>query len=136
MDLEGFLFLALNLLLLAPELHHLLVLQVYLKLVPNRLYLVLENILGQKSLSHCGQDLKNQAKVRGQDIVIGIISQIDFVHGEQAKNQVKVPGQDILEMRESLTEFFTSKDRDWYRSGIHQLEEQLQKVIESDGEYF
>uniref|UniRef100_A0A914DG85 Uncharacterized protein n=1 Tax=Acrobeloides nanus TaxID=290746 RepID=A0A914DG85_9BILA len=42
----------------------------------------------------------------------------------------------IEEMRESLTEFFASKDRDWYRSGIHQLEEQLQKMIESDGEYF
>uniref|UniRef100_A0A914ENP3 Uncharacterized protein n=1 Tax=Acrobeloides nanus TaxID=290746 RepID=A0A914ENP3_9BILA len=42
----------------------------------------------------------------------------------------------IEEMRESLTEFFASKDRDWYRRGIHQLEEQLQKVIESGGEYF
>uniref|UniRef100_A0A914BUU0 Uncharacterized protein n=1 Tax=Acrobeloides nanus TaxID=290746 RepID=A0A914BUU0_9BILA len=42
----------------------------------------------------------------------------------------------IEEMRESLTEFFASKNRDWYRSSIHQLEEQLQKVIESDGEYF
>ena len=42
----------------------------------------------------------------------------------------------IEEMRESLTEFFDSKVRDWYRQGIHQLEEQLQKVIESGGEYF
>uniref|UniRef100_A0A914CJK9 Uncharacterized protein n=1 Tax=Acrobeloides nanus TaxID=290746 RepID=A0A914CJK9_9BILA len=37
----------------------------------------------------------------------------------------------IEEMRESLTEFFESKDREWYRRGIHQLEEQWQKVIES-----
>uniref|UniRef100_A0A914C6A9 Vacuolar protein sorting-associated protein 51 homolog n=1 Tax=Acrobeloides nanus TaxID=290746 RepID=A0A914C6A9_9BILA len=42
----------------------------------------------------------------------------------------------IEEMRESLTESFASKDRDWYRSGIHQFEEKLQKVVESDGEYF
>uniref|UniRef100_A0A914CX78 Mos1 transposase HTH domain-containing protein n=1 Tax=Acrobeloides nanus TaxID=290746 RepID=A0A914CX78_9BILA len=48
----------------------------------------------------------------------------------------KILKEAVEEMRESLTEFFTSKDRDWYRSGIHQLEEQLQKVIESDGEYF
>ena len=45
-------------------------------------------------------------------------------------------GNTIEEMRESLMEFFASKDRDWYRRGIHQLEEQLQKVIESGGEYF
>uniref|UniRef100_A0A914DXK5 Transposase n=1 Tax=Acrobeloides nanus TaxID=290746 RepID=A0A914DXK5_9BILA len=38
----------------------------------------------------------------------------------------------VKEMRESLTEFFESKD-DWNRRGIHQLEEQLQKVIESVG---
>uniref|UniRef100_A0A914EQ80 Mos1 transposase HTH domain-containing protein n=1 Tax=Acrobeloides nanus TaxID=290746 RepID=A0A914EQ80_9BILA len=42
----------------------------------------------------------------------------------------------IEEMRESLTEFFDSKDRDWYRRGIHRLEEQWQKVIENNGEYF
>uniref|UniRef100_A0A914CQ07 Amine oxidase domain-containing protein n=1 Tax=Acrobeloides nanus TaxID=290746 RepID=A0A914CQ07_9BILA len=30
-------------------------------------------------------------------------------------------------MRESLTEFFDSKDREWYRRGIHKLEEQWQK---------
>jgi len=42
----------------------------------------------------------------------------------------------IEEMRESLAEFFDSKDRDWYRHGIHQLEEQWRKVIEHDGEYF
>uniref|UniRef100_A0A914CIN8 Mos1 transposase HTH domain-containing protein n=1 Tax=Acrobeloides nanus TaxID=290746 RepID=A0A914CIN8_9BILA len=42
----------------------------------------------------------------------------------------------IEEMRESLTEFFDSKDREWYRRGIHKLEEQWQKVIESGGEYF
>ena len=42
----------------------------------------------------------------------------------------------IEKMRGSLTEFFASKDRDWYHRGIHQLEEQLQKVIESGGEYF
>uniref|UniRef100_A0A914C6A3 Histone-lysine N-methyltransferase SETMAR n=1 Tax=Acrobeloides nanus TaxID=290746 RepID=A0A914C6A3_9BILA len=40
----------------------------------------------------------------------------------------------IEEMRESLTEFFDSKDREWYRRGIHKLEEQWQKVIESGGE--
>ena len=39
-------------------------------------------------------------------------------------------------MRQSLTEFFDSKDRDWYRRGIAKLEEQWQKVIESGGEYF
>ena len=55
----------------------------------------------------------------------------------QAKGGSKVKKfTTIEEMRESLTEFFASKDRDWYRSGIHQLEEKLQKVIESDGEYF
>ena len=42
----------------------------------------------------------------------------------------------IEEMRQSLTEFFDSKDREWYRRGIHQLEEQWKKVIESGGEYF
>ena len=42
----------------------------------------------------------------------------------------------IEEMRGSLTEFFASKNQDWYHRGIHQLEEQLQKVIESGGEYF
>uniref|UniRef100_A0A914EHZ2 Mos1 transposase HTH domain-containing protein n=1 Tax=Acrobeloides nanus TaxID=290746 RepID=A0A914EHZ2_9BILA len=42
----------------------------------------------------------------------------------------------IEEMRESLTEFFDSKDRDWYHRGIHRLEEQWQKVIENNGEYF
>uniref|UniRef100_A0A914CKY9 Mos1 transposase HTH domain-containing protein n=1 Tax=Acrobeloides nanus TaxID=290746 RepID=A0A914CKY9_9BILA len=42
----------------------------------------------------------------------------------------------IEEMRESLTEFFDSKDREWYRRGIHKLEEQWQKVIESGGDYF
>uniref|UniRef100_A0A914E1V2 Uncharacterized protein n=1 Tax=Acrobeloides nanus TaxID=290746 RepID=A0A914E1V2_9BILA len=42
----------------------------------------------------------------------------------------------IEEMRQSLTEFFDSKDRDWYRRGIAKLEEQWQKVIESGGEYF
>uniref|UniRef100_A0A914DW87 Transposase n=1 Tax=Acrobeloides nanus TaxID=290746 RepID=A0A914DW87_9BILA len=40
------------------------------------------------------------------------------------------------EMRQSLTEFFDSKDREWYRRGIHQLEEQWKKVIKSGGEYF
>jgi [histone H3]-lysine36 N-dimethyltransferase SETMAR len=42
----------------------------------------------------------------------------------------------IEEMRQSLTEFFDSKDREWYRHGIHRLEEQWQKVIENHGEYF
>uniref|UniRef100_A0A914C6M7 Histone-lysine N-methyltransferase SETMAR n=1 Tax=Acrobeloides nanus TaxID=290746 RepID=A0A914C6M7_9BILA len=42
----------------------------------------------------------------------------------------------IEEMRQSLTEFFDSKDGDWYRRGIAKLEEQWQKVIESGGEYF
>lgn len=42
----------------------------------------------------------------------------------------------IEEMRESLTEFFDSKDREWYRHGIQRLEEQWQKVIENNGEYF
>uniref|UniRef100_A0A914EHM0 Mos1 transposase HTH domain-containing protein n=1 Tax=Acrobeloides nanus TaxID=290746 RepID=A0A914EHM0_9BILA len=42
----------------------------------------------------------------------------------------------IEEMRQTLTEFFDSKDREWYRRGIHQLEEQWKKVIESGGEYF
>lgn len=42
----------------------------------------------------------------------------------------------IEEMRESLTEFFDSKDREWYRRGITKLEDQWQKVIESNGEYF
>lgn len=42
----------------------------------------------------------------------------------------------IEEMQESLTKFFESKDRNWYRRGIYQLEEQWQKVIESNGEYF
>uniref|UniRef100_A0A914EJN8 Mos1 transposase HTH domain-containing protein n=1 Tax=Acrobeloides nanus TaxID=290746 RepID=A0A914EJN8_9BILA len=42
----------------------------------------------------------------------------------------------IEEMRESLTEFFDSKNRDWYRRGIHRLEEQWQKVIENNGAYF
>uniref|UniRef100_A0A914EI86 Mos1 transposase HTH domain-containing protein n=1 Tax=Acrobeloides nanus TaxID=290746 RepID=A0A914EI86_9BILA len=42
----------------------------------------------------------------------------------------------IEEMRQSLTKFFDSKDREWYRRGIHQLEEQWKKVIESGGEYF
>uniref|UniRef100_A0A914DX18 Uncharacterized protein n=1 Tax=Acrobeloides nanus TaxID=290746 RepID=A0A914DX18_9BILA len=36
----------------------------------------------------------------------------------------------IEEMRQSLTEFFDSKDREWYRRGIHQLEEQWKKTIE------
>ena len=42
----------------------------------------------------------------------------------------------IEEMRESLEEFFASKDRDWYRRGLTRLEEQWQKVIENNGEYF
>lgn len=42
----------------------------------------------------------------------------------------------IEEMRQSLTYFFASKDRGWYHRGIHKLAEQLQKVIESGGEYF
>jgi histone-lysine N-methyltransferase SETMAR len=42
----------------------------------------------------------------------------------------------VEEMRESLTEFFASKDREWYRRGIYRLEEQWQKVVESNGEYF
>ena len=42
----------------------------------------------------------------------------------------------IEEMRESLEEFFASKDRDWYRHGLTRLEEQWQKVIENNGEYF
>uniref|UniRef100_A0A914EJM2 Transposase n=1 Tax=Acrobeloides nanus TaxID=290746 RepID=A0A914EJM2_9BILA len=42
----------------------------------------------------------------------------------------------IEEMRQSLTEFFDSKNREWYRHGIHRLEEQWQKVIENHGEYF
>lgn len=42
----------------------------------------------------------------------------------------------IEEMRESLREFFDSKDREWYRRGINKLEEQWQKVIENNGEYF
>ena len=33
-------------------------------------------------------------------------------------------------------QFFDSKDREWYRRGIHQLEEQWKKVIESGGDYF
>uniref|UniRef100_A0A914CUU9 Mos1 transposase HTH domain-containing protein n=1 Tax=Acrobeloides nanus TaxID=290746 RepID=A0A914CUU9_9BILA len=37
---------------------------------------------------------------------------------------------------EDKKEFFDSKDREWYRRGIHKLEEQWQKVIESGGEYF
>jgi len=41
----------------------------------------------------------------------------------------------LEEMCESLTEFFDSKDRDWYRRGIVKLEEQWQKVIENNGEY-
>uniref|UniRef100_A0A914DM53 Transposase n=1 Tax=Acrobeloides nanus TaxID=290746 RepID=A0A914DM53_9BILA len=42
----------------------------------------------------------------------------------------------IEEMRQSLTEFFESKTREWYRRGIYQLEDQWQKVIENNGEYF
>uniref|UniRef100_A0A914DSU9 Mos1 transposase HTH domain-containing protein n=1 Tax=Acrobeloides nanus TaxID=290746 RepID=A0A914DSU9_9BILA len=56
---------------------------------------------------------------------------------KQAKGGSKVKKfTTIEEMREPLTEFFASKNRDWYLGGIHQLEEQLQKVIEFDGEYF
>uniref|UniRef100_A0A914CWG2 Mos1 transposase HTH domain-containing protein n=1 Tax=Acrobeloides nanus TaxID=290746 RepID=A0A914CWG2_9BILA len=33
-------------------------------------------------------------------------------------------------------QFFDSKDREWYRRGIHQLEERWKKVMESEGEYF
>uniref|UniRef100_A0A914D5P3 YDG domain-containing protein n=1 Tax=Acrobeloides nanus TaxID=290746 RepID=A0A914D5P3_9BILA len=42
----------------------------------------------------------------------------------------------IEEIRQSLTEFFESKTRKWYRRGIYQLEDQWQKVIENNGEYF
>uniref|UniRef100_A0A914EJP4 Mos1 transposase HTH domain-containing protein n=1 Tax=Acrobeloides nanus TaxID=290746 RepID=A0A914EJP4_9BILA len=33
-------------------------------------------------------------------------------------------------------EFFKSKTREWYRRRIYQLEDQWQKVIENNGEYF
>lgn len=42
----------------------------------------------------------------------------------------------IDDMHQSLTEFFASHDRDWYRRGITKLEDQWQKVIENKGEYF
>jgi hypothetical protein len=41
----------------------------------------------------------------------------------------------IEEMHDSFTEFFDSKDREWYRRGITRLEEQWQKVSENNGEY-
>ncbi len=39
------------------------------------------------------------------------------------------------EVEQSLSEFFASRDRVWYRHGIHQLEDSWEKVIESEGDY-
>ena len=61
----------------------------------------------------------------------GNLSTLSPHHGLRGKKF-----RNINEMRRSLTEFFELKDQAWYRRGIYKLEEQWQKLIESDGEYF
>ncbi|CAJ0951860.1 unnamed protein product, partial [Mesorhabditis belari] len=44
--------------------------------------------------------------------------------------------QNVEEMRLSLTQFFDSKPREFYRRGIYLLPDKWQDVIDVDSEYF
>ena len=50
-----------------------------------------------------------------------------FLRGKRFEN--------VEEMRLSLTQFFDSKGREFYRRGIYQLPGKWQQVIDVDGEY-